>query len=202
MLVASGCGGDGASGDAGRSGGSSGTATEPAGTDPDEPTEPAVACTASELDPAPEVDDPNEAELPAKVAATRDALREAALACDFDALGELANHAGFAYEEGSGDNARYAAYARRVDEQDRLTARIVQLLALPSTTIPLDRGEVLHAWPSAHGEHPTAADWDALARSGAYSRQEVASFRRDGVYYGYRIGIEPDGDWSYMTAGG
>ncbi len=161
-----------------------------------------VECSALDLDEVAAIDDPAALDLPDEVVAARDEIRLAAANCDFAALGELADHDRFAYEEGSGDPAAFADYARRVDADQQLAARIVQLLALPSTIVDGGPdGEPIYVWPSAFSDDAGDDDWTALEASGAYPVEQLEAFRDTGGYLGYRIGVLADGTWLYLAAG-
>lgn len=133
-------------------------------------------------------------ELPTAVAEKRRAIAEAAVACDFERLEQLASDAGFTYSYGaSGGAAEY--WQSREQAGDEVLGRLLRLLALPFT-----RNEAgFYAWPSAYTENPTSRDWDLLR--GIYDRREIASFRRNGSYLGHRIGISRDGEWQFFVAG-
>ena len=54
-------------------------------------------------------------------------------------------------------------------------------------------------WPTAYTDAPTAEDWQALA--GIYPQELIDSFRENGSFLGYRVGITPAGDWQFFVAG-
>lgn len=134
--------------------------------------------------------------LPAKVAARRQAIVNAAVACDFAKLERLAGKQ-FTYSYGGGSSA--AAYWRTVEAKriDRPLQRLVRILSVRVT-----RNETnWFAWPSAYTDKPTAADWNALVSGGVYTAAEVRRMRAGKTYYGYRTAISPDGRWRFFVAG-
>jgi hypothetical protein len=135
--------------------------------------------------------------LPAAVAQVRAQIARAAVACNYGALERIGGKS-FTFSFGAQGSA--AAYWRRLEttKQDRPLARLVKILSLPVT-----RNEArAFAWPSAYTTKPTAADWERLVSAGVYTRTEVNRMRHSGnVYYGYRVGITPRGDWQFFVAG-
>lgn len=134
--------------------------------------------------------------LPPKVAAMRQAIVRAAVACDYAKLQELGGKR-FTFSYGSGMSA--AMYWRVLEAKkiDRPLQRLVRILSLRVT-----RNETgAYAWPSAYSDHPTAADWNALVTGGVYTRAEVSRMQRGKVYYGYRTAILRNGDWQFFVAG-
>jgi hypothetical protein len=136
-------------------------------------------------------------QLPAPVSAMRAKIARAAVRCDYAALERLGGKS-FSYSFGASGSA--AAYWRRLERttKERPLARLVKILSLPVT-----RNEArAYAWPSAYTTKPKAAAWNTLVRAGVYTRAEVDRMRRGGnVYYGYRVGITPKGDWQFFVAG-
>lgn len=137
--------------------------------------------------------------LPAKVAATRARIARAAVTCNYTALERIAkeNPQGFKFSFGLEKSP--AAYWRKLEQthQDKPMRRLVGILKTPFV-----RNEIKdYAWPSAYKEKPTAADWRALVRSGAYTSADVARLKKDGMYLGYRTAISPKGKWQFFVAG-
>ena len=134
--------------------------------------------------------------LPAKVAAMRQAIVKAAVACDYAKLQQLGGRT-FTFSYGSGMSA--ATYWRTLEAKkiDRPMQRLVRILSLRVT-----RNETgAYAWPSAYTDKPTAADWNALVAGGVYTRAEVTRMQRGNVCYGYRTAILANGDWQFFVAG-
>jgi hypothetical protein len=173
--------------------------TEPADIEPadTEPTEPAADCsTAGVRLTLPEQD------LPEAVADVRRRVFDAAVACDYETLEQIAleEGEGFTFSYGAGPDDSAAEHWREVEEsgsEEPLKA-LAAILTLPHT-----RNETgSYAWPSAYSEAPTDADWQALADAGVYPDDVLEEMRAGGVgYLGYRTAITPDGDWQFFVAG-
>jgi len=138
-------------------------------------------------------------DVPAPVVKLREQLYQAALECDFDALGDIAraNAGSFSFTFGAEKDA--AAYWKSNDEQSHILDSLARVLTTP--LVEKREGDLVYAWPSAYSDKPTDKEWKELVASGAYTQQQVDGFRKDSVYYGYRVGIKPDGSWSYFVAG-
>ena len=166
------------------------TQTEPAPVE----TEPAAECSASGLDlTLPEQD------LPEPVAATRQRVFDAAVACDYDALAGLASEEGFTFSFGGGtDPAEHWRTVEASAEEPKPIRALATILTLPVT-----RNEAgSYAWPSAYTESPTEQDWADLVESGLYDQADVDRSRElNEPYYGYRTAITPEGDWQFFVAG-
>lgn len=162
-------------------------------------TEPEVACSTAGLRlTLPEQD------LPREVADVRKRVFEAAVACDYETLEEIAlkRGEGFTFSYGGGSSA--AEHWRDVEaanEDDPLPMRaLATILALPYT-----RNETgSYAWPSAYSEAPTDEAWQALVDAGLYAQEDIDAARAglgSGGYLGYRTAITPEGDWQFFVAG-
>jgi hypothetical protein len=145
--------------------------------------------------------------LPAAVAAMRERIVAAAVACDTAALERLAleGPVGFSFSFGAPPGGPAEHWRRQEAEGDaRPLAKLVRVLAAPHRRIDHD-GEQLYVWPSTFGvEAPTAEDWKAI--DGVYAPEEIARMQADterfGIgYLGYRAGITGSGDWIYFIAG-
>ncbi len=161
--------------------------------------EPEVACSTAGLrQTLPEQD------LPPAVAEVRKRIFEAAVACDYETLEEIALEQGdgFTFSYGGGDSA--AEYWRQVEEanvEQPLPMRaLAAILAMPYT-----RNETgSYAWPTAYSEAPTDEAWQALVDAGLYTREQIDSAKTapgEGGYLGYRTAITADGDWQFFVAG-
>lgn len=159
--------------------------------------------------------------LPPEVEATRQALVEAAVRCDYEALAALTggrpmyslNYDG----QGNFDAPPAAEYWRELDEEHTIGGKpakaylfdpmrvLVQLLKTPHAEFTTPEGERYFIWPSVDGDPKelTDADWDALAT--VYSEEEVRDMRKrveqGGPYFGYSVSINEDGTWNAFTAG-
>lgn len=194
-LLVAGCGGDAETRTITRTVTETETVTAPATTEGGASTASDVACSTSGAD----LELPEEADLPEPVARTREELFGAALACDFEALGQVAerNEAGFRFTFGAERDP--VEYWRRLDRRERILDRLARILTAPSTTTNV--GGVSYVWPAVHRDKPSTADYADLVQTGAYSAAEATTFRTSGAYPGYRVGIKADGTWSYFTAG-
>jgi hypothetical protein len=169
------------------------TETEPVETEP----EPEVICSTSGLRLTLPAQD-----LPPEVAEVRQRVFDAAVACDYERLEEIAleRGAGFTFSYGGGDSA--ADFWRETEEtgtsEPQPMRALAQILALPYT-----RNEAgSYAWPTAYDESPTEADWQAIIDAGLYSYEDVELMQASGTgYLGYRTAITPDGDWQFFVAG-
>ena len=163
------------------------------------PAEPATVCSTAGLRlTLPEQD------LPPEVADVRRRVFDAAVACDYETLEQIALELGegFTFSYGSGDSA--ADYWREVEdanvEQPLPMRALAAILAMPYT-----RNETgSYAWPTAYSESPTDEAWQALVDAGLYTQADIDATRAApgaGGYLGYRTAITADGDWQFFVAG-
>lgn len=140
-------------------------------------------------------------DLPPPVAEVREQIFAAVSECDFDELEKIA------LEKGEDFNFSFdatqdspAAYWRQVELNAADSPMYVLALIL---TMPVTRTEGgAYAWPSAAGEKPTEADWQALLDNVLYTQQEVQTMRAAGTgYTGWRTAISADGDWQFFVEG-
>ena len=141
-----------------------------------------------------------EQDLPDAVAAVREAVFAAAIACDYEELERLAleRGEGFTFSYGGGTSA--ADHWRELEENgtEEPMRALVTILSLPYT-----RNETgSYAWPTAYDESPSEADWQALVDAGLHTQEEVDLMKEQGTgYLGYRTAITADGDWQFFVAG-
>lgn len=156
-------------------------------------TERGTTCSAQGLNPTPAAATPP---LPPAVESMRRRIVVAAVACDYAALGVLADEKGKSvrFSFGPGDDA--ATFWREQEQKygDPVLARMVKVLSLPYT-----QQHGLYVWPSAFRENPTAQDFEAL--KGLYPDDQLEAMRKDKSYLGLRIGISGTGDWQLAVAG-
>lgn len=142
-----------------------------------------------------------EQDLPPPVAEVRQRIFAAVSECDFDELETIA------LEKGEDFNFSFdatqdspAAYWRQVELNAADSPMFVLALIL---TMPVTRNEAgAYAWPSAAGQKPTEADWQALLDNVLYTQQEVQTMRAAGTgYTGWRTAITPEGDWQFFAEG-
>jgi len=161
------------------------------------PAEPAADCSTAGLRlTLPEQD------LPDAVAAIRERIFGAAVACDYDTLEQIAleQGAGFTFSYGAGGSA--ADFWRAAEEGGTEEPRPMRALAT-ILTLPYARNESgSYAWPTAYSEAPTEEAWQALVQAGLYAQEAVARMREQNTgYLGYRTAVTPDGDWQFFVAG-
>ena len=160
-------------------------------------TEPEVRCSTAGLRlTLPEQD------LPPAVADVRTRVFEAAVACDYDTLEQVAleKGEGFTFSYGSGTDA--SEHWRGVEEA--ATEAPLPMRALAAIlTMPFTRNESgSYAWPTAYSERPTAEAWQALVDAGLYTQEQVELMQTQNTgYLGYRTAITADGDWQFFVAG-
>ena len=142
-----------------------------------------------------------EQELPTAVADVRKRVFDAAVACDYETLEQIAleQGEGFTFSYGGGDSA--ADYWRQVEEAN--TEQPLPMRALAAVlAMPYTRNETgSYAWPTAYSEAPTDDAWQALVDAGLYAPEQVDSMKAGGMYLGYRTAITPEGDWQFFVAG-
>jgi hypothetical protein len=143
-----------------------------------------------------------EQDLPPSVADVRQRVFDAAIACDYDTLEQIAleKGAGFTFSYGSGTDA--SEYWRDLEENSTESPKPMRALAT-ILAMPYARNESgSYAWPTAYSENPTEEAWRDLVYSGLYSAEEVEQMKTQGTgYLGYRTAITPDGDWQFFVAG-
>jgi hypothetical protein len=138
-----------------------------------------------------------EQDLPPAVADVRKRIFDAAIACDYDTLEQIAleKGAGFTFSYGTGTSA--AEHWRTLEESGEGPLSVLALILV----MPYTRNETgSYAWPTAYQESPSEADWQALVDAGLYSQPQVDAMKRGG-YVGYRTAITADGDWQFFVAG-
>lgn len=157
-----------------------------------------ASCSAEDLD----TELTEQPELPEAVAATRTAIAEAAVRCDYEALAELTGEE-FTFSFGVNEDPAGHWRRREVGGQDgqEPLRYLVELLDRPFAVI--DAKETFYTWPSAfaydHWEEVPEAEREALKP--LYDEESFENFAEFGGYIGYRIGITDDGTWRYFVAG-
>jgi pyruvate/2-oxoglutarate dehydrogenase complex dihydrolipoamide acyltransferase (E2) component len=171
--------------------------TEPATTAAETTTEPGASCSIGDVRPT-----LSEQELPPAVAEVRRRIFEAAVACDYETLEEIAleRGEGFTFSYGGSEDA--SEFWREVEaaaEERPLPMRALATIL----TMPVTRNEAgSYAWPTAYSENPTEEAWRDLVYAGLYTAEEVETMQTQGTgYLGYRTAITPDGDWQFFVAG-
>ncbi|HWC10146.1 MAG TPA: hypothetical protein VG455_02895 [Acidimicrobiales bacterium] len=142
-------------------------------------------------------------ELPQPVEDTRRAIVRAAVACDYEALADIARRdtTGFSYS--FGESGAPAEFWRKAEARGEDVLRtLVEVLRLPFATRTLNE-TTQYVWPSAYGYERWAevppADREALLR--VYSGDDLRRFEQFGSYLGHRVGIGEAGEWMFFVAG-
>jgi hypothetical protein len=143
-----------------------------------------------------------EQELPEPVADVRRRVFEAAVACDYDTLEEIALEKGEGFTFSYGATTDASEFWRDVETAGEESPLPMRALA-SILTMPFTRNESgSYAWPTAYTENPTDEAWQALVDAGLYSQEELDGMRTHGTgYLGYRTAITVDGDWQFFVAG-
>jgi hypothetical protein len=156
-----------------------------------------VGCSAEELGSETEARD----NLTPEAEATRLALIEAALECDFDTLADLANAGTEPFESDGGDDL-VAAWVEQEAAGEEPMRILVTLLRGTMGTVALDTIE--YRFPSAAGFSDWAEVPEGIRESlqPLYSEDDLAAFEAAGVYNGHRTAISDSGEWlSFLVAG-
>ena len=157
------------------------------------------SCSARRLAPGPTP----QPEIPEAVSAMRMRIIEAARACDYEKLAELALAGDSAFTYSFGGEGRPAAFWREAEAHGRPVLRsLVEILDGPFATRSVD-GTTQYLWPSAYGverlENVPPAAREELRR--IYGEEELRRFERFGSYVGDRVGITGSGDWTFFVGG-
>jgi hypothetical protein len=141
--------------------------------------------------------------LPERAAEMREAVHEAAVACDYGHLEVLARANGdrftFTFGDADGPTAYWREQEASGDEPLRFLAEMLQR---PFGEVTLGEG-VVYVWPSA-ATYESWADIPPEAQDALrplYGDEDFALFEEFGAYSGYRVGITDAGDWLYFVAG-
>jgi hypothetical protein len=140
-----------------------------------------------------------EQELPAEAADVRKRSFDAAIACDYDTLEQIALEQGAGFTFSYGGETDASEYWRKLEEEG--TEKPMRALAT-ILTLPYARNESgSYAWPTAYSENPTEEAWQALVDAGLYTQDQIDSMKTAGSYLGWRTAITADGDWQFFVAG-
>lgn len=140
-----------------------------------------------------------EQELPEAVAAVRQRIFDAAIACDYESLEAIALEQGEGFTFSYGGETSAADFWRGLEESGETPLLdLVRIVSIPHT-----RNESgSYAWPSAYDETPTDEDWQALVDAGLYTQAEVDEMKAQNTgYLGWRTAITAEGDWQFFVAG-
>jgi hypothetical protein len=158
------------------------------------PAEPQTDCSTSTL----RLTLP-EQNLPAEVAEVRQRIFDAAVACDYDTLEQIALEKGAGFTFSYGGETDASDYWRKLEAEgaEKPMRTLATILTLPFT-----RNESgSYAWPTAYSEHPTEEAWQALVDAGLYTQAQIDQMKTAGSYLGWRTAITADGDWQFFVAG-
>jgi hypothetical protein len=136
--------------------------------------------------------------LPAPVEAKRAAIAEAAASGDYESLRPLLAEE-FSYSFGGPFEGGPIAYWQSLEQQEGV--RPIEILA-DLVRLPYTLYQGVYTWPFAFDKQPTElvpAESGLLKDVGGTDLSD--DFFPDGGYYGWRAGIEPDGDWIFFVAG-
>ncbi len=144
--------------------------------------------------------------LPEKVAATRRAIFEAAMSCDFARLVSLSDVGDSPLETSFGGSGPEVFWERE-SEGIPLLRVVVEHLNLPYAMSEDGQGAAFYAWPSAfhnltspYGDGIPADEYQALLE--LYSLEDLEEmFNGIGGYVGWRHVIAADGEWLSFIAG-
>ena len=170
--------------------GPEGGAPETSPSDSPAPAQPTGSATVSEPSPRPE--------LPGRVAATRDAIENAAHSFNYDALEALLDPATFSYSFGeSGDPTGYWRMLEEEAEVPILGDFLPVILSMHYA-----RQDGVYVWPAAATKEPSSWTEEDLAELRTfYPEEDIRGFEQAGGYLGYRVGIREDGSWLFFVAG-
>ena len=143
-----------------------------------------------------------EQDLPPAVADVRKRVFDAAAACDYDTLEQIALEQGEGFTFSYGSSTDASEYWRDLEESSNESPKPMRALAT-ILTLPFTRNESgSYAWPTAYSENPTEDAWRDLVYSGLYSAEVVDQMQEQNTgYLGYRTAITADGDWQFFVAG-
>lgn len=157
-------------------------------------TAPEPPCSSDDVPPPSDAED-----LPAAVAATRNAIADAAADCDFGSLETLAADT-FTTSFGGGGVENLRSWE---DDGQGPMGTLLHLLDMTYGTIPLEGGGEIYVWPAA----ATYESWEAISEkeldelSAIYSEGELDQLASAESYLGWRTGIDQNGNWLYFIAG-
>jgi hypothetical protein len=170
----------------------SSTTAAPSSTTAAPPERPAGECSAGGL-----VAPPTPAELGAEAAATYRAIVDAAVACDFDALAEVAGDA-ITLSFGGHDDVADFLMTAETEYDEELLRILVQLLAMP----PGYQDDFdTWVWPTFWEDDEPATAEEQAAIEAIYGVPFDEILVPDLGYLNHRVGIHADGSWLYFVAG-
>lgn len=161
-------------------------------------TDAGSSCSAAGMKPLPPRTSPK---LPPAVASKRERILAAAVRCDYEGLARLTREGSGSFKYSFGDGEDPATYWREREEAgDPALAQLVRVLNLPHSSERISTLGTYYTWPSAYGQHRSAADWAAV--EGLYPPEQLEAWRRsEEGYVGLRVGIHESGEWRFAVAG-
>jgi len=136
--------------------------------------------------------------LPEAAAVTRQAIFQAARACEFDALTELLRRGP------SGSTADATIRRWRIEEAagQQTMYWLAETLRLPGALDQVEQIDGRWLWPGAAAYYwSEVPDADLQALLGIYTEADLESFTEFDGFYMHRIAISPDGLWLYYAVG-
>ena len=133
------------------------------------------------------------------MADVRKRVFDAAVACDYDTLQQIALEKGAGFTFSYGGETDASEYWRKLEDEgtEKPMRALATILAQPFT-----RNESgSYAWPTAYSENPTEEAWQALVDAGLYTQNQIDQMKTAGSYLGWRTAITADGDWQFFVAG-
>ncbi len=133
------------------------------------------------------------------IGATINAIREAAAACDYESLSEMAERDGVTISFGGAESLGQAWVQETRILGVNPRGQLLAVTEMDPAQVAGDPAYVV--WPAVT-ETNSDADWAALVEAGIYSDGgEIESMRDAGGYLGYRVGVANDGRWLFAVAG-
>lgn len=139
-----------------------------------------------------------EADLPDATHETATFLLDAAVRCDEQLVHTAATESDTSFFFGAVSVEQLFTLPEDTAHDPGPWEALARLLGGTNPTLVED--SAIWAWPAAFGDDATDADWQELVDAGLYDQDEVDQMRADG-YLGWRVGIDADGTWRYLTAG-
>lgn len=133
-------------------------------------------------------------------------ILDAADSGDIDRLAELALRGEASFTASFGEDfaspEELAAYWRDIGG-DEIAATIAALLRMPTytTTTHDAEGNPVEIYVSPRALSEDATEVDRRALEDALGSERVADWWADGMYLGYRVGIDETGDWRFFVIG-
>jgi hypothetical protein len=144
---------------------------------------------------------PDQPGLPVEVAATRRAIFDAARSCDFDALSDLIGERFASFGHDPEDSIR--VWMMEEAAEYRTMYWLAQTLRLPAAFDQPEEWPARWVWPSAAAFYPwdSVPEADRTALLEIYAEDDLQAFSEWGAFFMYRLGITPDGEWTFFAVG-